>query len=77
MQELMSQLSDSLFASEFDRHESALRYSLESAEAMLARHRTVLQHGMDISHIMSECEVLLQAFVEYLNFSVKPVSLNY
>lgn len=53
----MSLLSASLCASEFERHESALRHSVESADVVLARHMATLRHGMDVSDLILEHKV--------------------
>jgi len=53
----MSQLSANLHATEFERHELALQHSIESAEALLARHVAVLRHGMDVGDFIVEHRV--------------------
>jgi len=57
-------LSASLCATEFERHESALRHGMESSEAVLARHVATLQHGMDVGDLMSEHKVLVRVFCQ-------------
>jgi len=56
----MSQLSANLFATEFERHESALRLCMQSAEAVLVQHIARLRHRMDVSDLISEHKVSLQ-----------------
>jgi len=58
----LSLLSASLCTTEFERHESALRHGIQSAEAVLVRHAATLRHGMDVSDLISEHKVLLQVF---------------
>jgi len=58
----MSQLSRNLLAAEFERHESILRHSIESAKAMLVCHTVSLRHGIDVSDLVSEHKVLLHVF---------------
>jgi len=53
----MSHLSTNLCANEFERHKSALLHAMESAEAVLVQQTTRLQHGMDVSDLISEHEV--------------------
>ena len=66
VQELMSHLSANLFATEFERHELALRQSIESAEAVLVQHVARLRHGMDVSDLILEHKVLSQVFYRIL-----------
>ena len=55
-------MSASLFATEFERHESALHHSIRAAEELLIQQTARLRHGMDVSDLISEHKVLLQVF---------------